>query len=385
MFRDAIIIFRKEAFNVFKDKGAVFSIFILPFLIMPAIFVTIGFFTELQETRARETIYNINFINVEDETFKEILSNYIHYNSVPSDYEEEFLTIEFPDNYIPGNYAEVKIFFDSTSQKSDYASRMIDLALNSYKDLLSEDILQTAGLSLSDLNIISSRRIDTAPEEAQGSMFAAQMIPYMLLIYIFSSGMGIALDTTAGEKERGSLASVLVNQVSRSSIALGKIFYVITMGLMNAFFTFAGMIFAFFINDKLLSADFTFANLDSFTPGAIVMLLFTVLLMSGVASSLLVLLGSLAKNMKQASGFASPIIIGAVVVGLATMGADPSANLALYLIPVANGVFMLKDIITMQFNTMNFVLVAITNLSITAILVFFTSKLFNSEKILNTV
>jgi len=66
------------------------------------------------------------------------------------------------------------------------------------------------------------------------------MVPYMLLIYIFAGAMGIGMDTTSGEKERGGLAALLVNQVSRTSIAIGKILYVIVTGLLNSVSTFGG-------------------------------------------------------------------------------------------------------------------------------------------------
>jgi sodium transport system permease protein len=86
--------------------------------------------------------------------------------------------------------------------------------------------------------------VDTAPEEAQGVGFLSAMLPYLVLIYVFAGAMNIGLDATAGEKERGSLASVLVNQVSRTSIALGKIMYVVSAGLINSLSSFAGILVA---------------------------------------------------------------------------------------------------------------------------------------------
>jgi sodium transport system permease protein len=385
MLRDAIIIFKKETLNVFKDKGAIFSVFILPFIIMPAIFVTIGFVTERQQRTAHETVYNLNLENANDARFMEVLPMFLNFNLVDSDYEENFVKVEFPNNFIPGEKSEINVYYDSTSQKLTFAAQRVANALSAYQEILTNEKLNAFGMNLNTLNSINTNLIDIAPEESQGSQFAAMMIPYMLLIYIFSSGMGIALDTTAGEKERGSLASILVNQVSRTSIALGKLFYVMIIGIMNAASTFGGLIFAFYLNSSMIGGEMEFANFSAFTPMAILGLLISILVLSSVASSLFVFLGSFAKNMKQASGFASPVLIIAIVVGVATMNLDTTSNLLLYLIPVGNVIFVLKDIIIAQFNTIGFILMVISNLTVTSIFVFLISKLFNTEKILNTI
>jgi sodium transport system permease protein len=224
-----------------------------------------------------------------------------------------------------------------------------------------------------------------APEEAQDSQFLAMMIPYMLVIYIFAGSLNIGLDTTAGEKERGSLASILVNQVSRTSIALGKIMYVITIGLMNSLVTFLALLISFTFNSEILGAEVMGGSAAFFNAGSILGLMFTLLLMAGLASSIIVMLGSLAKNLKQGSGFVMPIYILAIVIGLATMNMDASAEFYYYLLPIINNVLVLKEIIMSQFNMMNFSLMVISDILLISIFVFITSKIFNTEKILNTI
>lgn len=378
MFKDAFIIFKKEMKNVIKDKASIFSLFILPLIIIPAIFITIGTFTEKQQTETRETVYSINLEN-QDPRFEDILKNYISYNEVNG---EDSLKVVFPENSKEGM---VKIYYDSTSQKLSYAAGQIEAAINQYEKVLGEKLLNEKGLSYKDLNFYDTSRIDLAPKDAQDSQFLAMMIPYMLVIYIFAGSLNIGLDTTAGEKERGSLASILVNQVSRSSIALGKIMYVITVGLMNSLVTFLALVISFSFNSNILGADIMGGSASFFNLGSIFGLLFTLLLMAGLASSIIVMLGSLAKNLKQGSGFVMPIYIIAIVIGIATMNMDASADLYYYLIPIVNNVLVLKEIIMSQFNLVNFSLMIVSNLVLISIFVFITSKIFNTEKILNTI
>lgn len=377
MFKDAFIIFKKEMKNVIKDKASIFSLFILPLILIPAIFITIGAFTEKQETETRETVYSIQLEN-QDQRFEEILGNYLSYNKSEN---EDTLKVLFPE----GNEETVEIYYDSTSQKLSFAAGQIEAAINHYERLLGEQYLNEQGISYNDLDFYSTSRIDLAPEEAQDSQFLAMMIPYMLVIYIFAGSLNIGLDTTAGEKERGSLASILVNQVSRTSIALGKIMYVITIGLMNSLVTFLALLISFTFNSEILGAEVMGGSAAFFDVGSILGLLFTLLLMAGLASSIIVMLGSMAKNLKQGSGFVMPIYILAIVIGLATMNMDASAEFYYYLLPIINNVLVLKEIIMSQFNMMNFSLMVISDILLISIFVFITSKIFNTEKILNTI
>jgi sodium transport system permease protein len=267
VFKDAFIIFKKEMKNVIKDKASIFSLFVLPLILIPAIFITIGAFTEKQETETRETVYSIQLEN-QDQRFEEILGNYLSYNK--SD-REDTLKVIFPE----GNEGTVEIYYDSTSQKLSFAAGQIEAAINHYERLLGEQYLNEQGISYSDLDFYSTTRVDLAPEEAQDSQFLAMMIPYMLVIYIFAGSLNIGLDTTAGEKERGSLASILVNQVSRTSIALGKIMYVITIGLMNSLVTFLALLISFTFNSEILGAEVMGGSAAFFNAGSILGLMFT--------------------------------------------------------------------------------------------------------------
>ncbi|HOO75346.1 MAG TPA: ABC transporter permease, partial [Tepiditoga sp.] len=224
-----------------------------------------------------------------------------------------------------------------------------------------------------------------APEESQGTDFLSMMIPYMILIYIFSGSMSIGLDTTAGEKDRGSLASLLVNQVSRSSIALGKVFYVIVAGLMNSISSFLGLIIAFSINSKFFGDGVFGGNMNIFTLSNILTLLVSLLTLSGIAASLIVFLGSLARNMREASGYITPIYIIVIVMGVVTMTMDSTMGTGLFFIPIINSVFSMKEILTNQLNTVHFIISTVINLGFISVLVYFTSKLFNSERIINTI
>ena len=259
---------------------------------------------------------------------------------------------------------------------------MIRNALSNYSSLLLADRLAQHGLSLADLNMVSVQQEDVAPEESRGTEFLAVLIPYFLLIYIFSGAMNIGLDTTAGEKERGSMPVLLVNQVSRTSIAMGKILYVMMIAVLNSVFTFIGLIIAFRLGGPAFGAGEM--NFSSLSPSTLAGLFVTLLTMAGLAASIIVLLGSLARNIKEGGGYILPIYIFAVVLGVATMQMESPDNPLLYIIPLINSIFVMKDIITLQFVSWRFLLMLLSNLTYVSVLIFALAKVFNSEKIMDS-
>ncbi|RKX49837.1 MAG: hypothetical protein DRP32_04140 [Thermotogae bacterium] len=125
-------------------------------------------------------------------------------------------------------------------------------------------------------------------------------------------------------------------------------------------------------------------NISALTPLKLLCLLITILTVAGLASAVMVLLGSLAKSMKEGGAYVMPFYIGAVIMGVATMQMDSPKNLIVSLIPILNSVFNMKDIITSQISTLRFLLMILSNLAVMAIVIFLTARLYNSEKILES-
>jgi len=392
VFRDALIIFRKELKNVFKDPRTIFAVLILPMLIMPVIFLVMNAVSQSQAKTYETAVYSLKVTNLPDERFLKILEGMISFELVDELNEEAVkdfensIVVEFPPNSAErienGERIDALVFYNSTSRGSAYGAQMVQNALASYSSFLLSEKLLEHGLTIEDLNPVNVEKMDVAPEESQGTEMLATLIPYFLLIYIFAGAMNIGLDTTAGEKERGSMPVLLVNQVSRSSIATGKILYVMTIAILNSIFTFIGLIIAFKLGGPAFGAENL--NLSSLSASTLVGLFITLLTMSGVAAALIVLLGSIARNVKEGSGYVMPIYIMAIVLGIATMQMESPDNPLLYLIPLVNSIFVMKDIITVNFVIARFLLMLISNLAYVSIFIYFLTRVFNSERIMDS-
>jgi sodium transport system permease protein len=375
---DAGVIFQKEVKNLLKDKRALFSILILPLLLVPALFIGMDFAAGMQQDDAENTTYLVAVENIEDPEFMDILSEHISYTQPDADGTAD-VVISFPQGFTPGDDATVSVAFDSSSQKMQFAAARVEQSLSAYNDILAQHQLEQVGMDLSDLRMIETRRIDTAPEQAQGAGMIIGLIPFYILIYVFAGSMSVGLDTTAGEKERGSVAVILVNQVSRSSIALGKILYVLTVGTASSLMTFFGIIIAFSSADSLFGGSI---SLFSFSFSAIISMLVIILLTSMLAASIIVLLGSLARTVKEASSYVMPIYIIVMIMGVMTMNLDAPGTVLSSIIPLANTVFVLKAVLIGESVFMQMMLFILTNLICILILLYATARIYNSEKIL---
>jgi sodium transport system permease protein len=375
---DAGVIFQKEMKNLLKDRRALFSILILPLLLVPALFIGMDFVAGMQQEDAENTTYRVVVEHMDNQDFMDVLSEYISYTR-PGETQTADVVITFPESFAPGDTATVSVAFDSSSQKLQFAAARVEQALSAYNDRIAQSRLEQVGMDLQDLRMIETRRIDTAPEQARGAGMVIGLIPFYILIYVFAGSMSVGMDTTAGEKERGSVAVILVNQVSRSSIALGKILYVLTVGMASSLMTFFGFIIAFSSADSLFGGSI---SLFSFSFATIISMLVIILLTSMLAASIIVLLGSLARTVKEASSYVMPIYIIVVIMGVMTMNLDSPGVVLSSIIPLANTVFVLKAVLIGEAVYLQLLLFILTNLICILTLLYATARVYNSEKIL---
>jgi sodium transport system permease protein len=391
MLRDAFIIFRKEVKNVSKDRRAIFSNYLLPFLLMPAMFLGITYFENLQSSDLQEQVYSIGIVNADGPAFSRLLAETIDFTapdapapvpgSDPADLGSVDIWVVFPEGFAAGDRAAVEIYASSTSTDQRYAAEIIRRSVQQYTRGISDMRLAELGLSMDELESLQVIAVDTAPVESQGANFLALFLPYAIIVYLFAGSMSMGIDTTAGEKERGSFSALLVNQISRSSIALGKILFVVTSSLLNAAMSFAGLLLAFSLSSVLLGGG-VFSGTVTLSPLSIVSLLLVLLSGAGLAATVIVMLGSMAGSMKEAQGYIGPIYILVILTGVITMSMDPASSLSLYAVPVLNLIFSIKAILLSQASIQALLITVSVNLLIVIALTWLTSRIYNSERIL---
>jgi len=401
VLKDALIIMTKELRNMFRDKRTIFATIILPLVLFPVMFGIIGLITKANEdakAKAEYTVYVESTLSKSDELTKvideihrvgnfEIINGKIDEKVIESD--STTVGLKVGKN---GDIFVATVIYNSVKEKSTYAAQKIREALmNLNSELVSAELL-SRGINPEELNFVQindavvgvsaeNGNVEEAKAKGQFTQMLAMLVPYFLLLYIFAGSMGLGIDTTAGEKERGSLSILLVNQVSRTSIALGKILYLMLMSILTSVLNLVGLVIGLYLEMSFLGeANMPFSiELDAI---GYLLLFITVILLALISSGIIIFIGILARSVKEASGYITPIYMIILLFGISTMQSEGSKAFYYYAIPFINIIFTMKDIFIGTFSVANFLTMLVVNSALVVLFVYLTAKIFNSEKVL---
>lgn len=215
-----------------------------------------------------------------------------------------------------------------------------------------------------------------AEDDDISMMFLTNLLPFLLISFLFTGSVAVAPESIAGEKERGTIASLLITPVKRSTIALGKIIALSLVALVSAASSFLGIILSL---DKIIGTSVSLAIYGFGTYLSLFAVLLSTILIFIVLISLI---SAYAKSIKEASSLSTPLMIVIMAVGMSTMFGTAATNPALYLIPVYNSFNVLLTLFSGKFVLLPFILTLVSNLALSGLGVFLLTKMFNSERIM---
>jgi sodium transport system permease protein len=264
----------------------------------------------------------------------------------------------------------VRVYHNPTDAVSIHAFQRAFLALQIFRS----DILEDRDVDPWVFNEIVEEVFDEKSAMAQGF---AMFLPFLIISFLLSGCMAITPDSIAGEKERGTIATILITPIKRSHLALGKILALSILSAISAVSSFIGILFSI----PAISGGMSLAGLYGFSEYALLflVLLATVMLITG----LMAIISAFAKTVREASMLVTPFMLIAVVIGLLAMtGGGAVTAFALYLIPIYNSVQALISILLFQVNTVNLIITVVSNMVYLGACVFAMTKIFNSERIM---
>lgn len=393
-------IYKKELARIFKDKKMIFSVFLLPVLIMVGIMALVGNLATRQVEdieNHRSIVYMIN----EPESFSAFLEAAdlnMEVNTIKTDGERENvmdllrngdadLLIEFPENfdsmiqeYQTGDEVpQIKTYYNPSEDYSSSAYELIsNQTLEAYRQtLLSQRVADMNGLQIFTVNSDNKDMIVQDDQKASGKALG-MMLPYFITILLFAGAMGIGTDMIAGEKERGTMASLLVTPVKRKSIVLGKVFALMTISGISSVIYIVVMGATF---PKILGGD---SGLDiEITPEQIVMIGILLVAIAFLYSAIVILISVFARDLKEASTYITPAYMVVLVIGMMTMFTTSEAGMKDYLIPFYNTALALKGILTSEVTMAQYGVTLVMTLVLGGILTAVIAKAFESEKVMN--
>ena len=291
------------------------------------------------------------------------------------------LAINFPENFDKevaeyktgeGAAPQVEIYYNSANEESQAAYNKVYDILDKYETELSNKF---------DVNANEKTSYDLANKEDMTGKLFGSLLPMILIIFIWSGCMSVTPESIAGEKERGTIATLLVTPMSRQALALGKILALSIIAFLSGVSSFVG----------------TFASLPAMYQGMesgvntafygakdfaylFIIIISTTILMVAVIS----VLSAFAKSVKEATTLISPLMVVIMVMTFLPMFSkgDSETPITLFLLPIYNSILCMNKIFTFSYSNIDVLIAVAANIVYTGVLVLVLTKMFDSEKIM---
>ena len=269
--------------------------------------------------------------------------------------------------------------------------------LNAYNSALVAEGLKARGVPASFLTPVRVQTIDASrPQEAASGQLAF-LVPMFLLQFILAGSMATAIDSTAGEKERGTLEVLLVSPVRRAEVVVGKLLATSAAALTSAGFGLIGLLVSGVVSALLrggagnLAGGVNSGGLGSgglggqlsVTPGGLAVLALMALSAALLLSALLIAVSIFARSYKEAQTYVTPITLLILLPAVALQFSDfIGRGPALYAVPVVNAMVVILDIVKGVLNTEMALLAVGVNLLFTGLLVLLAVRSFGREQVI---
>ena len=377
-----LTIFKKELARFFGDRRMALTTILLPGLMIYVLYTFMG--NALSSQFSVEDTYRPTAVV---ENLPDSLSAAL---SQALEIQEEAEPMELVRNQKLDLYIRFPAGFDEAVAAYDMASGKVAPQVEVYYNSAAATSGDGYNLVLEILNQYESSLVNkfhvnwngiydlATQEDATGSIFSS-MMPMLLLIFLFSGCMAVAPESIAGEKERGTIATLLITPTKRGSIALGKIMALSVIALLSGASSAIGTTLSL---PKLMGAaseqlTVTYGVGDYALLGVVI--LSTVLLLITLIS----IVSAFAKSVKEAQTYVTPLMIVVILVGVTAMfGGGAKTELCYYLIPVYNSVQCMVGIFAFSASPVLILTAVAANLAVTGLGVFLLTRMFNSEGIM---
>ena len=390
MNKQILTVMFKEIKDNFRDRKTVLSSIVMGSLMMPVLFVIMmNFMVKMQSDKAEKQLEMsikgsqnaqafITFIKSEGVKIKEFTGN--PKSSIQNKDEEAVIVIpeNFSQNFSDGIPAKIELYYDATAKgATNVTQRRIKGLIKQYSGSIGMTRLQLRGISPRLIQAVYIEDHDVSTAQSKGALMMS-FLPYALIMGLFMGSMYLAIDTMAGEKERNSLESLLLNPIKRSHLLTGKLFATMTFGLVTLTATLITFKIAmnFMPFEKLgMNIDLGLANL---------LILWIVLAPIAImAASLQTIVATYSKSFKEAQTYVNLLIFVPMIPSIALMILPVKEKLWMMTIPILSQNLIINQIMRGEPVALISIVVAIAcTLLVGMVLALLAIKLYNRESLL---
>lgn len=379
MYKTIWYIIKKECSRFLKDRQMIFMVIIFPALLMYGMYAIMGssfndmmtveenyiFSCYAQNAPASyDSIFdalNFEITDVEDlDAAKDIVAKKDADLLVvfPVDFDQQLL-----NHAQDGSVPNIQVYYNYDKTESYMAYDMF--------------LTATEQLETSIVNVLDVNRDVENPDLSSGSSMMLSFIPAMVVMLLFSSCATVAPESIAGEKERGTLATLLVTPISRTAIAVGKIISLSFFAILGGLSSFIGLM----LGSQGMLSDVE-SSIPTYSTAEYAWLLLLIISAVMMTISIISVISAFSKSVKEANSSVGVVTILGSLGSMVNMLPFTFSEIWWRCVPVLGTAISLNDLIKLEYSVTDIAVTCASNLVLTCILVFVLSKMFNSEKVM---
>ena len=394
-FKMVKTIFKKEMIDILRDKRTLFMGIILPLILYPVIMIIMTQIMTMSMGSIEEKDINIAF---EKNPSKELVSlienqtdkNTERINIVTTNNYKKDLQDGNIDAYIgvkgKNKIENYKIYINSSKENSSSVNSKLEEIFTIYKDRKVKNKIEQSKLDVKEtLNPVVYQTVDVAEDEDVAGLVLGGILPFILIMGVLLGAIYPAIDSMAGEKERGTLETLFTLPISNLELVMGKYMAVSLCAIVTAILNVVSILMTliYILTTGELTGQLIFGSLKlSSLVFPLFITIICVCLFAMVVSAISMCVCSLAKSFKDAQNYITPVMFLVLIPSYVSMIPNISLDRTTSVIPVVNISLLIKSVLTNNTNLGLIALVFISNFAFVILSVIILSKMFNSEEIL---
>lgn len=357
--RTILIVYRKEFRDLLRDRRTLFGMLIFPLIFFPLI--TVGFNRLEKSLRERAQAEQMSIAILGEENAPEIAARIaaderFRVEPAGEDYRTRIsdkklrAAVEFPAGFAAALAAgttppAVKIYVFRAELRSEEAARRLEELLEEHRIQVVEQRLTGRGYSAELLHPVEVKRENAAqPEKVARSKFGL-LLPYFIIFLCLTGAMSTVVDLTAGEKERGTMETLLASAAGRTELVLGKFLVVVTSALTTTVLSLA----SFALSVRLAGGYGQLGSAEamySISPAAIGLVFLLTVPVAVLFAGALMATCVLAKNYKEGQSYAGFAMIFVIFPAMVSVIPGIELNTILAMIPLVNVSLLSRELFT---------------------------------------
>ena len=386
-------IFKKEIIDIIRDKKTLFMGIVLPLILYLLLMIIMTQIMTISMNSIENDYINIAFEKYPSKELITLIKNYDSdgaINIVKSKNYKKDLEKGNIDAYVDikekNKIENYKIYINSSKENSSTVNSKLEDIFNTYKEKKVKDKIEQLQLNVEEtLEPVVYSTIDLAKTEEVAGLLLGQILPLILIMGVLLGAIYPAIDSMAGEKERGTLETLFTLPISNLELVMGKYMAVSLCAIVTAILNVVSILMTLIyilstgnISGQLLSNNFNISALS----GPLFITLICICLFAMVVSAVSMCVCSLAKSFKDAQNYITPVMFLVLIPSYASMIPNLNLDRTTSIIPVVNISLLIKSVLSNNANLSLIALVFISNFAFVILSVILLSKLFNSEEIL---